>query len=54
MWVPLGLKKKNQTYVWHPTDRGRERGVMIFFFIVFIIFSSFSDSRVSNRQNSSG
>ena len=53
MWVPLGLKKKKQTYVWHPIDRGREREVM-FFFLVFIIFSSFSDSRVSKSQNSSG
>ena len=46
-------KKNNQTYVWHPTDRGREREVMVFF-LVFIIFFSFSDSRVFNRQNSLG
>ena len=49
---PTWIKKK-QTYVCHPNDRGREREVMVFF-LVFIIFSSFSDSRVSNCQNSSG
>ena len=53
---PTWIKKKNknQTYVWHPIDRGKEREVMFLFFLVFIIFISFSDSQVSNRQNSSG
>ena len=36
-WIKKN-KNKNQTYVWHPIDKGREREVMFFFFSFYYIY----------------
>ena len=56
MWVPhKELKKTKQK----PNQKGKQRGQnglrrKIFFFEFFFLLSSFLDSRVSDRHNSSG
>ena len=53
MWVPLKEKEKKNKHKNHMEKDGWESAgaVKRIVFFVFIIFSSFSDSRVSNRQN---
>ena len=52
MWVPLEKKKTSK----HKSQDGcsEQTAEEIIFFLVFIIFASFSDSRVSDRRISSG
>ena len=58
MWVPLKEKEKktkqNIKITWRRTDGREQVQRQEFFFLVFIIFSSFSDSRKFDRRNSSG
>ena len=56
MWVPLGKKKQNKH---KDVKKGKVRNAQTDsreenFFLFFILFSSFCDSRVSNRRISSG
>ena len=52
MWVPH-LKKKKKPNIGLASDREAEGRFVLFIFLYFP-FISFSDSRVSDRQNSSG
>ena len=55
MWVPHLKKKKNKNKkLKSKTERQIEMREISEFFLNFSHFLSFSDSRVSDRQNSSG
>ena len=57
MWVPhkeLKKNKKMQSIIWKKKTDAETEVCFFFFFSFFFSLLSFLDSRVSDRQNSSG